>query len=91
MNKAFAPILAIASVAIATTFTSENTQQPFDVPVVGYSGFDLDLNERRLIQLEGQEPVWVTELDKVSCLESHSYHSHRYFVDQPESRRDKLL
>jgi len=66
MNKAFALILAIASVAIATTFTSENTQQPFDLPVVGYPGFDLDLNERRLIQLEGQEPVWVTELDKIN-------------------------
>jgi hypothetical protein len=37
-----------------------------DLPV-SWPGIDLDLNERRLVQLENtQEPVWMTELEKVS-------------------------
>jgi len=35
-----------------------------------YPGFDLDLNSRRLVQLEGQDPVWMTELEKVVLLVS---------------------
>lgn len=30
-----------------------------------YPGFDIDLNAQRLVQLEGQEPVWMSEWDKV--------------------------
>jgi leucyl aminopeptidase len=30
-----------------------------------HPGFTLDLNERRLVQFEGQEPKWLTELEKV--------------------------
>lgn len=30
-------------------------------------GFSIDLNEMRLVQFEGQTPVWMSELDKVSC------------------------
>ena len=30
-----------------------------------YPGFTLDLNDRRLVQFEGQEPKWLTELEKV--------------------------
>lgn len=33
--------------------------------VTSYPGFDLDLDDRRLVQMEGQEPVWMTELEKV--------------------------
>lgn len=29
-------------------------------------GFDLDLNSLRLVQMEGQSPVWMTELEKVT-------------------------
>lgn len=36
-----------------------------DLPV-SWPGIDLDLNERRLVQLENsQEPIWMTELEKV--------------------------
>jgi len=31
----------------------------------GYPGFDLDLNAQRLVQMEGQAPVWMTELKKI--------------------------
>ena len=38
-----------------------------------WPGFDLDLNARRLVQMEGAEsPVWMTELEKVelACISS---------------------
>ena len=31
-----------------------------------WPGIDLDLNQRRLVQFEDSEPVWITELEKVS-------------------------
>lgn len=38
----------------------------FDQQVLGpEDGFSLDLGALRLVQLEGQVPVWMTELDKV--------------------------
>lgn len=43
----------------------------FDVqtPIVDHiqPGFNLDLNVPRLVQFEGQEPVWITELDKIEA------------------------
>lgn len=30
-----------------------------------YPGFNLDVNEQRLVQMEDQEPMWVTEWDKI--------------------------
>ncbi|KAH7907012.1 hypothetical protein BJ138DRAFT_1093281 [Hygrophoropsis aurantiaca] len=33
----------------------------------GESGFSLDLNAHRLVQLEGEEPVWMTELEKIEA------------------------
>jgi bacterial leucyl aminopeptidase len=30
-----------------------------------YEGFKMDLNAQRLVQMEGQTPVWMTELEKV--------------------------
>ncbi|THH17620.1 hypothetical protein EW146_g3223 [Bondarzewia mesenterica] len=30
-----------------------------------HDGFDLDLNNLRLVQLEGQSPIWMTELEKI--------------------------
>lgn len=39
----------------------------FDVPSDPQPGFNLDLDELRLVQLsEGQEPVLMTELEKVN-------------------------
>lgn len=40
--------------------------QVFDVPTNPEPGFNLNLDELRLVQLsEGQEPIWMTELEKV--------------------------
>lgn len=41
----------------------ENVQVPINFGP--YPGLDLDLNAPRLLQFENQEPVWMTELDKV--------------------------
>jgi leucyl aminopeptidase len=66
--KSVYAVLSFVCVALAIPFfsTGDNVQ----VPVVleehtNFPGFDLDLNELRLVQLEGQDPVWMTELDKV--------------------------
>ena len=75
--RAFTVILAFVSAALANPLLFADSQQ---VPLGNqqlqtYPGFNVDLNERRLIQLEGQQPVWVTELDKViylcNCLYCH--------------------
>ena len=75
--KSFALIAALASLAVATplSFVAEGQQLPLTPDVQGqdYPGFDLDLSEQRLVQLEeGQDPVWISELDKVVILTSHS-------------------
>ncbi|KAG2039859.1 hypothetical protein BDR03DRAFT_916407 [Suillus americanus] len=42
--------------------------QVFDVPSNPQPGFNLNLDELRLVQLsEGQEPVWMTELEKIEA------------------------
>ncbi|THV03282.1 Zn-dependent exopeptidase [Dendrothele bispora CBS 962.96] len=35
-------------------------------PLSTADGFDFDLSDKRLIQLEGQDPVWMSERDKIS-------------------------
>lgn len=64
-------LLSLVSLATATplALVSNNEQVPFsnlEEHITSYPGFDLDLNAKRLVQLEGQEPVWMTELEKVS-------------------------
>jgi leucyl aminopeptidase len=42
--------------------------QVFDVPSDPQPGFNLNLDELRLVQLsEGQDPVWMTELEKIEA------------------------
>ncbi|KAH8106205.1 hypothetical protein BXZ70DRAFT_918624 [Cristinia sonorae] len=61
----FSLLLAFVGCAVATQLAIGNadSQRPM---IVSYPGFDLDLNELRLVQLEGQEPVWMTELEKIN-------------------------
>jgi hypothetical protein len=59
---------AIAS-PLRASFGYEQLPLSLDEPLSNYDGFDLDLNAPRLVQMEGQEPVWMTELEKV-------YHNH---------------
>ncbi|KAK7695698.1 hypothetical protein QCA50_000334 [Cerrena zonata] len=65
--RAFTIILAFVSAALANPLLFADSQQtPLGNQQTTYPGFDVDLNERRLIQLEGQQPVWLTELDKIN-------------------------
>lgn len=69
--------LSLASLALAIPFySSENPNGDSQVQLgkftpedyANYPGFDLNLNELRLVQLEGREPVWMTEYEKVCRL-----------------------
>lgn len=65
--KTFSLLLAFASVVFTTPLSfGENQQLVLDNVPTSYPGFSLDLNELRLIQLEGSSPEWVTELDKIN-------------------------
>ncbi|KAI0723391.1 peptidase [Earliella scabrosa] len=66
----FLSLLALVSAAVATPLSIyDNAQSPLgDVLPTEYPGFDLDLNEPRLVQLEGhEEPVMMTELEKIQA------------------------
>jgi len=63
--KSFAFLFALVSCALATPLTYE--QIPIGVETA-QPGFSLDLNARRLVQFEGQEPLWMTELEKVTAV-----------------------
>jgi len=58
---------------IQTFFTSGNTPQvvlngqTFDASPSAMEGFSLDLNEERLVQMEGKAPVRMTELEKIEA------------------------
>lgn len=65
--RSFPILLSLVSLIAATPLAYEG-QTPFNAQTPTYPGFDLDLNARRLVQLEGQEPVWMTELEKVIVL-----------------------
>ena len=73
MKKIFAG-LSLACLALAVPFySSENPSGGSQVQLdkftpedyANHPGYDLNLNELRLVQLEGREPVWMTEYEKV--------------------------
>lgn len=72
MKRVFAG-LSLACLALAIPFYSpesanDGSQVQFQFSAedyANYPGYDLDLNALRLIQLEGREPVWMTEYEKV--------------------------
>ena len=74
----FLALLALVSAAVATPALSlhdNNAQAALlgDVFPTSYPGFDLDLDAKRLVQLEGQEePIVMTELEKVCTRPSFS-------------------
>lgn len=56
--KLFVFLLSISSLGIANPIEfAQDDQAPL--------GYDLDLNALRLVQLEGKDPVWMTEIEKV--------------------------
>lgn len=75
--KSFSVLLSFVSL-IAATPLKHGGQTPFSNETPIYPGFDLDLDALRLVQLEGQSPVWMTELEKarVPTLSSQSFRTH---------------
>jgi bacterial leucyl aminopeptidase len=68
MKSALA-LLSLVTLALAgpvLQFEGDADQQFLGLPTT-YPGYDLDLNEQRLVELEGQPPKWVSELEKVCC------------------------
>jgi hypothetical protein len=61
--KYLSTVLSLASLAAASPlFGGSDGGQ---VPLATYPGFSLDLGAMRLVELEGQPPVWMSELEKV--------------------------
>jgi len=64
--KHLAFLLSIASLGGANPIGyAQDDQIPLGQIQTTYPGFDLDLNSLRLVQLEGKDPVWMTELEKI--------------------------
>jgi leucyl aminopeptidase len=70
--KSFSALLSLACLAVAHPLSS--SQDSGQVVLGGledhdvdYPGFDLDLTSRRLVQMDGQAPVWMTELEKIQA------------------------
>jgi len=69
MKSTFA-LLSLACLAVSRPLSStETSEQVFlgglEEHSTNYPGFDIDLTSQRLIQLEGREPIWMTELEKI--------------------------
>lgn len=63
--KSFAALLALASLAVSATAHVDNAQIPLaQEQLVSYPGFDLDLSEPRIIELDDNTRRVVTELEK---------------------------
>ena len=68
MKSSFLALASLLTLAIASPVTQlSDAQVPLggDLPT-SYPGYSLDLAEQRLVELEGQAPVWMSELEKVS-------------------------
>ena len=65
--KTFAVLLSLLTLAIANPigiYGQEQEQLSMELPT-RYPGYSLDLSAMRLVELEGQSPVWMSELEKV--------------------------
>ena len=88
--KSFATLLAFASIVAATPFAQiDSLQQPLSQvdqrTLQSYPGIDLDLNERRIVQLENDDQLYtVTELEKVPILFLSPFLRLRVTIDQYE-------
>lgn len=64
--KSLSILLSLISLVVATPLSySSQEQLPFNADGATYPGFNLDLTALRLVEMEGQAPVWVTELEKI--------------------------
>jgi len=62
-------LISLACLARAVASPLSATYGSEQVPLDGLEkhGFDLDLSAQRLVQMEGQKPVWMTELEKIQA------------------------
>ena len=66
--KSLAALLSLVVLAVAVPLFSPGVDQyPLDSQLLKYhdTGSNLNLTALRLVQMEGREPVWLTELQKV--------------------------
>jgi hypothetical protein len=91
--KSFAVLLAFACAAIAPLpSVGETAQVPLEAELMtSYPGFDLDLGAQRLVQIEGQSPVWMTELEKVRSNCFILIHLIRRLRSRSERRHKALI
>ncbi|KAF8211279.1 peptidase [Mycena galopus ATCC 62051] len=61
-------LLALVSllVCVVNAAPADGDQAPFSVDYK-HPGFDWDLSAQRLVQIQGQPPVWMTELEKIQA------------------------
>jgi leucyl aminopeptidase len=64
--KSLAVLFSFACAALSTPLSPFLNQVPLS-DQIDYPGFNLDLNALRLVQMEGQQPMWITELDKIEA------------------------
>ena len=69
--KSVSPLLALACLAsaspISTSYGGQVTLGGLEEYHTNYPGFNVDLSAQRLVQLEGKDPIWMSELEKVVC------------------------
>jgi len=66
--KYILPLLAVSGFAAAGSVLLENGQVDLVTQYRDYPGYSLNLDERRLVQLEpGKPAVWMTELEKIQA------------------------
>lgn len=77
-------LTALAAVAAASPIFEQET---FNAE----PGFSLDLNAQRLVQLEGQPPVWMTELEKVRLSPCIAYIAYSRRADKGQGPEHQVL
>jgi leucyl aminopeptidase len=83
-------LVALACVANAVAVPLDGEQAPFGVDYK-HPGFDWDLSAQRLVQIEGQAPVWMTELEKVAHALVFSVNRLPNSPDSRETTRHQVL
>ncbi|KAF9057756.1 peptidase [Panaeolus papilionaceus] len=65
--KSFAILFSLVLLTVATPLSYDNAQVHLSADEPTYPGYSLDLTAKRLVQFDGEEPVWMTEYDKIKA------------------------
>ena len=65
--RSLCALLSVAGLVLASPLLQLDLYIVGDgqTPLNSYPGMNLDLNDMRLVELEGQAPKWMSELEKV--------------------------